>query len=117
SKPNKAFLARLAYTVAAIVSPTAYANNILSGTETGPAVLTKYKKDTIVGTGPYKLVSYKEKESLTLQANDGYWGDKPKTKNILIKFFDKSSALKLALQNKEVDIAYRSLQPDENASF
>ena len=116
-KPNKAFLARLAYTVAAIVSPTAYKDHVLAGSETGPAVLAKYKKDTVVGTGPYKLLSYKEKESITLQANDSYWGEKPKTKNILIKFFDKSSALKLALQNKEVDIAYRSLQPDENASF
>jgi peptide/nickel transport system substrate-binding protein len=116
-KPNKAFLSRLAYTVAAIVSPAAYKDNVLSGSETGDAVLAKYKKDTIVGTGPYKIVSYKEKESITLQANDTYWGTQPKTKNILVKLYDKSSALKLALQNKEADIAFRSLQPDENASF
>jgi peptide/nickel transport system substrate-binding protein len=57
-KPNKAFLSRLAYTVAAIVSPAAYKDNVLAGTETGDAVLAKYKKDTVVGTGPYKIVSY-----------------------------------------------------------
>ena len=77
----------------------------------------KYKTDTIVGTGPYKLTSYKEKESLQFDAFDGYWGVKPKTKQILVRLFDKSSALKLALQNKEVDVAFRSLQPDENAFF
>ena len=115
--PNVTFLSRLAFTVASIVSPTAYKTNVLAGNETGAAVLTKYKTDTIVGTGPYKVVSYKEKESLSLEANPDYWGDKPKAKLVLIRLFDKSSALKLALQNKEIDVAYRALQPDDLAFF
>ena len=75
AKANVTFLARLAYTVASIVSPTAYKDNVLTGTETPPEVLTKYKTDTVVGTGPYKMASYKEKESITLEANPDYWGD------------------------------------------
>jgi peptide/nickel transport system substrate-binding protein len=117
SAPDVAFLSKLSYSVASIVSPTAYKNNVLSGSETGAAVVAKYKSDTIVGTGPYKLVSYKEKQSLEFQANPSYWSTKPKTEKILVRLFDKSSALKLALQNHEVDIAFRSLQPDELASF
>ncbi|MEA2843374.1 MAG: peptide/nickel transport system substrate-binding protein [Actinomycetota bacterium] len=117
SKANVTFLSRLAYTVASIVSPTAYKNNVLTGTETPPEVLTKYKTDTVVGTGPYKIASYKEKESITLEANPDYWGDPPKTERVLIRLFDKSSALKLALQNREIDMAHRSLQPDELSSF
>ena len=117
SAPDVAFLSKLAYAVASIVSPTAYKTNVLSGTETGAAVVAKYKTDTIVGTGPYKLVSYKEKQSLEFEANPTYWGTKPKTDKILVRLFDKSSALKLALQNHEVDIAFRSLQPDELATF
>jgi peptide/nickel transport system substrate-binding protein len=117
-KPNVAFLARLAFTVADIVSPTAYKDHVLTGSEAeGPAVLAKYKTDTIVGTGPYKLVSYKEKESITLEANPDYWGEAPKTDRVLIRLFDKSSALKLALQNKEIDVAYRALQPDDISFF
>ena len=116
-KANVTFLARLAYTVASIVSPTAYKDNVLTGTETPPEVLTKYKTDTVVGTGPYKMASYKEKESITLEANPDYWGEAPKTERVLIRLFDKSSALKLALQNREIDMAYRSLQPDELNSF
>src|SRR6266576_2041297 len=115
--PDVAFLSKLAYSVASIVSPTAYRSNVLAGTETGAAVLAKYKTDTIVGTGPYKLVSYKEKQSLEFQANPTYWGAKPRTDKILVRLFDKSSALKIALQNHEVDIAFRSLQPDELATF
>jgi peptide/nickel transport system substrate-binding protein len=62
-------------------------------------------------------VAYKERESVDLEANPDYWGPAPKTKRIRVRLFDKSSALKLALQNNEVDVAFRSLQPDENAFF
>jgi peptide/nickel transport system substrate-binding protein len=117
SQPNVTFLSRLAYSVASIVSPAAYANNVLAGNEDGPAVTAKYKTDTIVGTGPYKITAYKEKESIDLEANPDYWGPGPKTKRIRVRLLDKSSALKLALQNNEVDVAFRTLQPDENNFF
>ena len=117
SAPNVTFLSRLAYSVASIVSPTAYAGHVLAGTEEGAAITARYKADTIVGSGPYKLVTYKEKESVDFEANPDYWGDAPRTKRIRVRLFDKSSALKIALQNQEVDIAFRSLQPDENTFF
>ena len=117
SQPNVTFLSRLAYSVASIVSPTAYAANVLAGGEDGPAVTARYKTDTIVGTGPYRITAYKERESIDLEANPDYWGSKAKTKRIRTRLFDKSSALKLALQNNEIDIAFRSLQPDENDFF
>src|SRR5438270_5352668 len=63
SAPDVAFLSKLAYSVASIVSPTAYRGNVLTDGEQGTAVTARYKTDTIVGTGPYKLVSYKEKQS------------------------------------------------------
>jgi peptide/nickel transport system substrate-binding protein len=118
SAANVTFLSRLAYSVGSIVSPKAYAGHVLTGAEAeGPAVTAKYKADAIVGTGPYRLVSYKEKESLAFEAHDDYWGPQPKTKRILVRLFDKSSALKLALQQREVDVAFRTLQPDENNFF
>ncbi len=117
SQPNVTFLSRLAYSVASMVSPTAYANHVVGAAEEGAAVTAKYKTDTIVGTGPYRIVAYKERESIDLEANPDYWGTKPKTKRIRMRLLDKSSALKLALQNNEVDIAFRALQPDENTFF
>ena len=117
-QPNVTFLSRLAYSVASIVSVEAYKDHVLAGNEeAGPAVTALYKADTIVGSGPYRLVDYKEKESLAFEANPDYWGEKPKTERILVRLFDKSSALKLALQNGEVDVAFRSLQPEENTFF
>jgi peptide/nickel transport system substrate-binding protein len=117
SQPNVTFLSRLAYSLASIVSPTAYKDNVLAGTEEGEAVAARYKTDTIVGTGPYRITAYRERESIDLEANPDYWGPKAKTGRIRMRLFDKSSALKLALQNNEVDIAFRSLQPDENDFF
>ena len=117
AQPNVTFLSRLAYSVASIVSPAAYANHVLTGSEDGPAVTARYKTDTIVGTGPYRITAYREKESIDLEANPDYWGTKPKTERIRLRLMDKSSALKLALQNNEVDIAFRTLQPDENTFF
>lgn len=117
SQPNVTFLSRLAYSVASIVSPAAYKDHVLSGTAEGEAVTAKYKTDTIVGTGPYRITAYRERESIDLEANLDYWGAKAKTQRIRMRLFDKSSALKLALQNNEIDIAFRSLQPDENDFF
>ena len=34
-----------------------------------------------------------------------------------MRLFDRSSALKLALENNEVDVAFRALEPDENNFF
>jgi len=117
SQPNVTFLSRLAYSVASIVSPAAYKDNVLTGAETGPAVTAKYRTDTIVGSGPYRVTAYREKELIDFEANPPYWGTAPKTKRIRVKLYDKSSALKGALDTHEVDIAFRSLQPDENNSF
>lgn len=114
--PNVTFLDRLAYSVAAIVSPTAYGDHLLAGA-TGEGVASRYRTDKIVGTGQYRLTSYRERESLAFEANGDYWGEAPKTRRILLRLFDRSSALKLALESREVDIAYRALQPDEVASF
>src|SRR5581483_6616408 len=110
-------VSRLAYSVASIVSPKAYAGNVLTGPETGPAVTAKYKTDTVVGTGPYRITAYQERELVDLEANPDYWGTAPKTKRIRLRLFAKSSELKNSLQTGEVDVAFRGLQPEENAFF
>jgi len=117
AQPNVTFLSRLAYSVASIVSPKAYAANVLTGTETGPAVTAKYKTDTVVGTGRYRITAYQERELIDLEANPDYWGTGPKIKRIRVRLFAKSSELKNSLQTGEVDVAFRSLQPEENAFF
>ena len=34
------------------------------------------------GTGPYKIVEYKQDDSLVLEAADNYWGEMPRIKTL-----------------------------------
>jgi peptide/nickel transport system substrate-binding protein len=67
----------------------------------------------MVGTGPYELAEYRPGERTVLEAFDDYHGEPPANERVIVQYFDKSSALKLALEQGEVDIAYRSLTPTE----
>lgn len=65
------------------------------------------------GTGPYQVADYRPGEQLVLEAYDDYHGDAPAADRVIVQLFDKSSALKLAIEQGEVDIAYRNLTPTE----
>lgn len=72
---------------------------------------------TMIGTGPYKMTSYQPGVQTVLEANPDYYGDPPANSKVIIQYFDSSATLKLALENGEVDIAYRSLTPTELADL
>lgn len=73
--------------------------------------------DSQIGTGPYKLVKYTPGQQAVLQANPSYWGPKPKTSNLIINYYSKSSTMKLALQNGDIDMSYQSFTPTEVTSL
>jgi peptide/nickel transport system substrate-binding protein len=66
-----------------------------------------------VGTGPYDLAEHRAGEQTVLEAFGDYHGDAPANERVIIQYFDKSSALKLAVEQGEADIAYRNLTPTE----
>lgn len=57
-----------------------------------------------VGTGPYKFVSFKPGESLTIEAFDGYWGDKPDFNEVEVRFISNDAARVAALLSGSVDL-------------
>jgi peptide/nickel transport system substrate-binding protein len=71
------------------------------------------KDDQAIGTGPYTIAEFRPGEQTVMEANPDYWGDAPANGRVIIQYFDKSSALKLAVEQGEVDVAYRSLTPTE----
>ncbi len=72
----------------------------------------------IVGSGPYKLSQYKAGDQAVLELNDAYTGDnKGSAKQVFVKYYSQSSALKLAAENGEVDVAWRSLSPTDVADL
>jgi peptide/nickel transport system substrate-binding protein len=65
-----------------------------------------------VGTGAYKLKEWKEADSITLEAFDGYWGEPAKTANVIFKVIPEGSQRTIMLENGEADIAYAILPND-----
>ncbi len=76
-----------------------------------------YPDDKIVsdatwgGAGPYCIKEFKRDQYIVLEANPYYYGETPKTKTVIVKFYKDASALRLAFENREVDIAWRTLRP------
>jgi peptide/nickel transport system substrate-binding protein len=57
-----------------------------------------------VGTGPFKFVSYKPKESLVVERNPGYWGGAPKLEQITFTFIPDQNSRRLALESGAADV-------------
>ncbi len=69
---------------------------------------------TPFGNGPYKFVSYKDGEEVTLVANENYYKGEPKIKNLVFRVVNETNQL-LLLQNGDIDIIKNSLSvTDEN---
>ncbi len=83
----------------------------------------KYPEDKIAsdatwgGAGPYRIVKFVRDEELVLEPNPYYYGEKPKNSKVIIKFYRDASTLRLALENGEIDIAWRTLRPTDIEYF
>jgi peptide/nickel transport system substrate-binding protein len=67
--------------------------------------------NTACGIGPYVLTSFTEGEEAIFEANESYYGEPPKEEKVIIRYFADSPTMALALQNGEVDVAWKSLAP------
>ncbi len=104
-KPFAAFPSLLTFAGSCAVSPKAY--------EIGDG---KFKPDTFVGTGRYKLAKYGS-DSLKFDVFDKYWGEKPVNQGIDILLLSSSSNLFNTFRTAAIDIAYLSLDADQVRSL
>jgi peptide/nickel transport system substrate-binding protein len=78
----------------------------------------KLNDEEIIGSGPYKLSQYKAGEQAVLELNENYTGDNTGgAPQVFVKYYSEPSALKLAAENGEVDVAWRSLSPADIADL
>jgi len=99
--PYAMFLPVLAFTVCAPVS-----------SEAAKSLGEKFDMQP-VGTGPFKVVKFVPDQYLILEKFKDYWGEKPKVDKIIIKFYKDAAALKIALEKREVDIAFRHIEIED----
>ncbi len=104
-KPFAAFSALLTFAGTCAISPKAY--------EIGDG---KFKPDTFVGTGRYKLAKYGT-NSLNFEVFDKYWGEKPVNKGIDLLLLSSSANLFNTFRTGAVDVAYLSLDADQVRSL
>lgn len=60
-----------------------------------------------IGSGPYKLVEWTPQKQIIFTANENYYGEAPKIKNVTVVFMGEEAAL-AAVQAGQVDVAYTS---------
>lgn len=89
--PFTPFIGYLPYIGAAIISEKAYEEE---GADLHP-----------IGTGPFKFDEWKKGESLSYDIYDGYWGEKPGYKKLLIKAIPEANSRLIELETGEADIA------------
>src|SRR4051794_1554271 len=67
-----------------------------------------------IGSGHYTVAQYEPGQQTVFQRNDKYTGDDPaKNDTAIVQYFDKPSALKLAVEQGDVDVGYRSFSPTD----
>jgi peptide/nickel transport system substrate-binding protein len=67
----------------------------------------------IASLGPYTLSSYKRDEQAVFDYNPNYFGKEPFIKKIIIQYFADATTLRLALENGDIDLAYKQLNPSD----
>jgi peptide/nickel transport system substrate-binding protein len=65
-------------------------------------------KDSPVGSGPYRFLSYQEGAEIKLEANSNYWGGTPNIPRVHIKVVTDNSARQAELMSGGVDLAYNA---------
>jgi peptide/nickel transport system substrate-binding protein len=61
-------------------------------------------QSSFIGTGPFKLKSYTEKQGASFVRNDSYWGAKAKPAATEFTFYDTETPLTLALTGGSIDV-------------
>ena len=57
-----------------------------------------------IGTGPFKFVSRKAQESIVLEKNDDYWGEKAYLDQVTFRIIENAEGLLMGLQSGAIDI-------------
>jgi peptide/nickel transport system substrate-binding protein len=119
---NAAFLGALSLTAFHIQSPTAMAKyGANKGTLSKDGVFTPGGEYGVpggqaVGTGPFKLESWKIGDKLVLVRNDDYWGKKAFLRRVIFRAIPDNAARLQALQTGEIQ-GYDLVEPQDIATI
>lgn len=88
-------------------SPSILLHNLAHSSTAIVKEVEKNEKDiNLVGTGAYKIKDWSLSERVELERFDKFYGEKPKMKEIVFLTIPETSNRLIALETKEIDIAY-----------
>ncbi|MFD1881556.1 ABC transporter substrate-binding protein [Paracoccus pacificus] len=87
-------------------------SKLLMENQQGDDLGNAYLKDKTACYGPYQLKQWNQSQSVVLEANQNYVGEKPKLDRVLIRHVAETGTQRLMVENGDVDIA-RDLTPDD----
>jgi peptide/nickel transport system substrate-binding protein len=70
-----------------------------------------------IGTGPYVLQNWNRGNSIVLQRNDNYWGQKPSVKTVTFKYFKDPTAMNNALLTGGIQVVSTVQTPQALGQF
>jgi peptide/nickel transport system substrate-binding protein len=74
--------------------------------------------DQVIGSGPYTVESFDATQQIQLGLNENYAGDRQVNNGgVIVQFYQQESALKQAIEEGEVMVAYRSLSVTDIADL
>ncbi len=106
--------------------PIAYFRELLATAPYMPADPKSFPADKclpvpptpIYGVGPWFISQYTPNESMVFEPNPYYTGDlKPQVDSIIVRFYSDPNTMALAVQNGEIDIAWRILDTGQIAEL
>ncbi|GAB4480168.1 MAG: ABC transporter substrate-binding protein [Anaerolineae bacterium] len=73
--------------------------------------------ETLYGVGPWQITSYTVNEQVVLERNPNYKEGFPEgaPERVIIRYFEDPTQMSLAVENGEIDVAWRTLGPVEAA--
>ena len=77
-----------------------------------------FPEGPIHGVGPWYITEYTQSEQVVLEPNPNYNGAlTPQTDQIIVRYFSDPQTMALAVQNGEIDVAWRILGPELSAQM
>jgi len=73
----------------------------------------EFDRGRYAGCGPYKLMEYVPDQYVKYEAFANYYGEQPKTRYVIERHYSDASSLRAAIESGEIDVAFRTLNPED----
>ncbi|MBP0483549.1 ABC transporter substrate-binding protein [Sagittula salina] len=76
----------------------------------------EWLRTNTAGSGPYKVADWKPNESVLMDLNPNYAGEKPAMERVIVQHIQESATQRLQLERGDIDVA-RNLSPEDVAGL